>query len=67
VVALRHALFAAGDDDTARQVLTDGLAWLRTTLRDQVPPEFADSFIHRNPVNVALRALADRHGLVIGA
>lgn len=48
-------------------MLTDGLAWLRTTLRDQVPPEFADSFIHRNPVNVALRALADRHGLVIGA
>lgn len=61
-----NALLAAGDDDTARQVLTDGLAWLRTTLRDQVPPEFADSFIHRNPVNVALRALADRHGLVIG-
>lgn len=57
------ALLASGDREHGLAVLGQGLAWVDETLRDHVPPEFHESFLHRNPVNVQLRALAARHGM----
>jgi hypothetical protein len=56
-----RALGAAGDDAASLDVLRRGAAWLRATARDHVPSEFRDSFMHRNPVNRELLALAARH------
>lgn len=55
-----RALAAAGDAAKSAEVLTQGRAWLQTTAREQVPEPFRDSFLHRNPVNRELLALAAR-------
>lgn len=54
-----EALRAAGDETLARRVFDEGIAWVRATARDQVPAEFQESFLHRNPVNDALLHAAD--------
>lgn len=58
-----HVLLAAGDHDRGIAVLREGVQWVRATARDQVPPEFVDGFLRRNPVNAQLLALAGRHGV----
>ncbi|MEO8154464.1 MAG: AAA family ATPase [Rhizobacter sp.] len=55
-----RALAAAGDAAHAAEVLARGHAWLHTTAAEQVPESFRDSFLHRNPVNRELLALASR-------
>jgi hypothetical protein len=55
-----RALAAAGDIAQAGDVIARGRAWLQATATEQVPEPFRDSFLHRNPVNRELLALASR-------
>ena len=55
-----RALAAAGDAGQAAEVLSCGRDWLHATAREQVPEPFRESFLHRNPVNRELLALAAR-------
>jgi DNA-binding SARP family transcriptional activator/tetratricopeptide (TPR) repeat protein len=57
------ALLAAGDDEPARRILAHGRHWVIERARADVPDEFRDSFLHRNPVNSELLALAVRLGI----
>ena len=57
LVAAR-ALGALGRDAEARRAADDGLVWVRAVHDAHVPAEFRDSFLHRNPVNRELLALA---------
>jgi hypothetical protein len=41
-------------------VVRRGAQWLQRTAADEVPSEFRDSFLHRNPVNRELLVLATR-------
>jgi len=50
-LAAYRAYAAAGDDALARQVLDEGVGWVRGVASAHVPPEFRESFLHRNPVN----------------
>ncbi len=50
----------AGLVDEARQLVARGTAWLRETAERHVPPEFRDSFLNRNAVNLELQRLALR-------
>ena len=52
----------AGLVDEARQLAARGAAWLRDTAERHVPPEFRDSFLNRNAVNLELQRLAIRLG-----
>ena len=52
---------ANGDSDQALMALAQGALWVRRTALPEVPDEFRDSFLQRNPVNRALLAAADRH------
>jgi hypothetical protein len=56
------ALMNAGDLAAGLGVLRRGVDWLQGTARDHVPAEFRDSFLRRNPTNVAITALAAKHG-----
>jgi len=57
-------VFAAlGRQADALRAAADGQAWVRNVHDTQVPPEFRDSFLQRNPVNRELFALAARAGL----
>ena len=47
----------------AKQALKQGLEWVRGAHDSQVPAEFRDSFLHRNPVNAELLLLAARLGV----
>ncbi len=55
-----RALLAAGNATHGGEVLARGREWLRTTAAEQVPEPFRESFLHRNPVNHELLALAAR-------
>jgi DNA-binding SARP family transcriptional activator/tetratricopeptide (TPR) repeat protein len=57
------AFLAAGDVAQARAVVARGREWVAKRASDDVPAEFRDSFLHRNPVNVALTALFDSLGI----
>jgi DNA-binding SARP family transcriptional activator len=57
LVAVR-VLRAAGRHEQAARALKDAVATLERIARDDTPPEFCDSFLHRNPVNRELLALA---------
>lgn len=60
---LRNAavvLQQAGLAREARQLAARGVAWLRDTAERHVPPEFRDSFLNRNAVNLELQRLAIR-------
>jgi hypothetical protein len=52
----------AGLTDEARQMVARGTAWLRDVAAQHVPPEFRESFLNRNPVNLDLHRLAIRLG-----
>jgi DNA-binding SARP family transcriptional activator len=54
------AFQAAGQQQRALTVATAGRDWVMRTAGDHVPPEFRDSFLHRNRVNRELLALAAR-------
>ncbi len=58
-VAARVSL-GAGQDHAARGHVDQGLHWVRDRLDNDVPPAYRDSFLHRNPVNRELHALAAR-------
>ena len=51
---------ASGDGDHALMALAQGAQWVRRVALPQVPDEYRDSFLHRNPINQALLAAADR-------
>jgi DNA-binding SARP family transcriptional activator len=51
-----QALAAAGDARAADAAAARGRAWVRDTALPNVPDEFRDSFLNRNPVNRALSA-----------
>ena len=53
------ALHAAGDPG-AVPLLQHAVAWIRRTAEEDVPPEFRDSFLNRNPANRELLTLATR-------
>jgi DNA-binding SARP family transcriptional activator len=55
-----RAMLAAGDNAQARQLLATGRDWLQRTASEFVPEAFRDSFLHRNPVNRELLALASQ-------
>ncbi len=61
-LVLARAHQALGHSDDAARAAADGLAWVRRVDRAHVPVEFHDSFLHRNPVNRDLMALAARLG-----
>jgi hypothetical protein len=44
----------------AKQALKQGTSWILNAHERYVPPEFRDSFLHRNPVNAELLALTKR-------
>lgn len=58
------AFEAAACHDEARASVRAGREWLQRTVDEHVPEEFRDGFLHRNPVNRELLALASRllHG-----
>ncbi|HEY5321725.1 MAG TPA: AAA family ATPase [Caldimonas sp.] len=51
---------ASADGDHALMALAHGAQWVRRVALPNVPEEFRDSFMQRNPVNRALLAAADR-------
>jgi len=51
---------ANGDSDHRLLALARGAQWVRRIALPNVPEEFRDSFLHRNPVNRELLAAADR-------
>lgn len=55
-----RAFDAAGDGDDALMALSHGARWIRRVALPQVPDEFVDSFLHRNPSNRDLLAASDR-------
>jgi hypothetical protein len=55
-----HRVFSAVRDSRARGVAERAVNWIYTTAGTHVPPEFRDSFLHRNPVNRELLTLATR-------
>ncbi len=57
-----QALHSLGRAADARRAAYDGLAWVRAVHDAHVPGAFQDSFLHRNPVNRELQALAARLG-----
>lgn len=57
-----RAFDALGRREEADAVAREGAAWVRALAREQVPPAFVDSFLHRNPVNRELLARAGAAG-----
>jgi len=58
------ALQAAGHAERAAACVRHAAAWVHERVRQgDVPPEFVDSFLHRNPVNRELLAWAGRLGV----
>ena len=51
---------ANGDSADALMALAQGTDWVRRVVLPEVPEEFRDSFLQRNPTNRALLAAADR-------
>ncbi|HEY2558831.1 MAG TPA: AAA family ATPase [Caldimonas sp.] len=51
---------AGGAADDAASALAEGQRWIRQTALAHVPDEFRDSFLDRNPTNVAILAAARR-------
>lgn len=54
--SIAHRVFSdSGETPAADQVLATARAWITNALQD-IPEEFRDSFLHRNPANRALMA-----------
>jgi hypothetical protein len=52
---------ACGANDDAMMALAQGTRWIRQVALPHVPQAFRDSFLHRNPTNLALLTAAGRH------
>jgi hypothetical protein len=61
LVAARVRL-ALQQPEEAGRLAALGMCWVRTVHEQHVPAEFRESFLQRNPVNLALAALALQHG-----
>lgn len=60
---IAHEVFmAAGDRAAAAEALGRGVDWIQRTALPNVPDEFKDSFLNRNPVNRAILTTASRRG-----
>ena len=59
---LARVFEAAGLAAQQQEAIAAGRDWVQHTARSQVGEPFRDSFLHRNPVNRALLALAGRLG-----
>lgn len=59
-LTLYQCFEAAGDKTAAQRALQQGADWIRRTALPNVPAEFADSFLHRNPINRAILTAAGR-------
>lgn len=57
---LHHVFGKSGKPAEAKRCLLAGKAWLQRAVDEDVPPEFRDSFVNRNPVNRQLLTLATR-------
>jgi DNA-binding SARP family transcriptional activator len=57
---LAQAFEANGDDALAAEQLQAAAHWLREEALQRVPEPFRDAFLHRQPVNQAVLAMADR-------
>ena len=57
-LVVAQAMLALGREAEARRAVADGRAWVMTVHDAQVPAEFRDSFLRRNPVNHEILALA---------
>jgi len=57
-LVLARAHQALAQLEGARRAAAAGLAWVRRVHQADVPADFQDSFLHRNPVNRDLLALA---------
>ncbi len=57
---LHRAFEQAGDRPAALDTLARAVQWIRDTALPNVPDEFRDGFLHRNPVNRAVLAAASR-------
>lgn len=55
-----RALLAAGDIDGARHALDRAVGWIRDVALPNVPVEFQDGFLHRQPINMAVAAARAR-------
>jgi tetratricopeptide (TPR) repeat protein len=51
---------SAGERSLAQQMVAEGCAWVKDVAESNVPAEFRDSFLNRNPVNRELLTLATR-------
>ena len=56
-LVVAQAMLALGREAEARRALADGRAWVMAVHDAQVPAEFRDSFLRRNPVNHEILAL----------
>ncbi|MGC4076978.1 MAG: BTAD domain-containing putative transcriptional regulator [Rubrivivax sp.] len=54
-----------GRGDAAQRCLATALDWVHREALPHVPAPFVDGFLHRQPVNVALRAAAARRALPV--
>ena len=55
-----RALAAGGQHAASRRAASEGANWVRGVAQSHVPEEFRDSFLHRNPINRDLLALASQ-------
>lgn len=58
--SIHRGFTAAGDSDGAREALHRGVRFIETSALPNVPPEFRESFLHRNPTHRALLTTATR-------
>ena len=65
-LVLARAHQALGHAESARRAAADGLAWVQRVHQTDVPANFQDSFLHRNPVNFQLLALAAQLAVPLG-
>jgi len=58
---IAHEVFAAvGDGEAAADAIQRGVDWIQRTALPNVPDEFKDSFLNRNPVNRSILTTASR-------
>jgi tetratricopeptide (TPR) repeat protein len=59
-----QAFTAVGDEAAARSAIGQGVDWIGRIALPQVPAEFRDSFLARNPINRLLLTSSTRHAAV---
>ena len=59
-LCLYKAFTSIGDSNGALQMLRRGISWINDVALPNVPDEYSDSFLNRNPVNRAILTTASR-------